>query len=67
MSDLDRVTIYMPGYIADGLSVVLEEKARSNNDTGWAELSKLLRQGGHGDEVLVVREAEADVTGELGP
>lgn len=54
MSDDDIVTVTMPGYIADGLAGMCDQRAE---DRGWRDMATMLREGGWDAEVRVVRQA----------
>lgn len=62
MSDADRVTVTMPGFVADFIADALEYKAFTDRASGrktddaYADLAHMLRYGGRDAEVTVRRE-----------
>jgi len=56
MSDTDRVTVRMPGYVADSVADIVEAAGRKQGDKGFVDLADMLRHGGRDAEVSVVRQ-----------
>lgn len=56
-SDKDRVTAWMPGYVADFVADALDAFLRQHPRRGYDPLAQMFRDGGADGEVTIMRQA----------